>query len=94
MATNNLIISCDLQKPEKNYAAVIVEIRKLGEWTKIHFLLWYVKSRYSAADAEKKVRWAMEEHDSIIVIDATNNTASWSNLDDNVAAFIREKWTK
>ena len=57
-----------------------------------HYSLWYVKSGLSASDAGKKVWSIMDSNDSLIVIDATNNDASWYNLGQEVSDFIKKHW--
>ncbi len=36
----------------------------------------------------------MDANDSLIVIDAKNNNASWNNLDDKASNFIKDTWTQ
>jgi len=91
---NNLFVSYDLHQPGQNYDAVIAEIKKLGSWAKVHYSLWYVKSQLSASDASKQVWAVMDRNDRLIVIDATNNNASWYNLDNEVSQFIHDNWYK
>lgn len=91
---NNLFISYDLIQPGQNYETVIAEIKKLGSWAKVHYSLWYVNSLLSVSDASKQVLAVMDRNDKLIVIDATNNNASWYNLDEQVSQFIREQWYK
>lgn len=90
--SNNLIISYDLYKPGQGYEKVIAVIKTLGNWAKVHQSLWYVKSNYSASEASGKVWAAMDSSDTLFVVDATSNTASWYNLSDDVSEFIKTKW--
>lgn len=91
---NNLFISYDLYKPSQNYDTVIEEIKKLGDWAKVHLSLWYANSSLSAAEASKRVWAVMDANDKLIVIDATNNNASWYNLDDEVSKYLQDHWHK
>jgi hypothetical protein len=91
---NNLHISYDLHKPDKNYEAVIAKIKTLGNWAKIHYSYWYVNSSYTAAEARDAVWDAMDSDDSLYVVDATNNVAAWQNISDEASAFIRDHWNK
>jgi len=34
----------------------------------------------------------MDANDSLIVVDATNNTAAWYNLKPEVSAFLKDRW--
>jgi len=89
---NNLFISYDLIKPDKNYEQVIGAIKTLGSWAKIHYSLWYVKSTLSASDAAQRVRASMDGNDKLIVINTIDNTAAWYNLSTEVAEYLKKHW--
>lgn len=89
---NNLFISYDLHSPGQDYEKVADAIKGLGTWAKVQYSLWFVKSRLSASDAGKKVWSVMDSNDSLIVIDATNNFASWYNLGEEVSDFMKKHW--
>ena len=90
---NNLFVTYDLIKT-KDYPAVHEAIKALGAWAKVTESNWYVNSIYSAQDADKKVRAAMDSDDKLIVVDATNNSASWYNLPVAVENQIKDQWNK
>ncbi|WP_299495447.1 hypothetical protein [uncultured Shewanella sp.] len=89
---NNLFISYDLNSPKQDYSSVIDEIKKLGSWAKVQKSHWYVNSSLTASEAVQRVWKKMDSNDSLIVIDATNNNASWQNLSDKVADHIKRNW--
>jgi len=89
---NNLFVSYDLYNPGQDYEKVIEAIKSLGNWAKVQKSFWYVKSNYTASDAVKVVWAAMDANDSLIVVDATNNNASWQNLTPEVSKFIKDHW--
>lgn len=89
---NNLHISYDLNTPGQNYDAVIEEIKKLGNWAKVHKSFWYVNSSLTAAQARDRIWAVMDKNDTVYVVDATNNSAGWNNLSDKASAFIKDKW--
>lgn len=91
---NNLFISYDLYQPGQNYESVIEAIKSLGNWAKVQKSFWYVKSRYSSSDAAEIVWKSMDRNDSLIVVDATNNNASWRNISNEVSEYIINHWTK
>lgn len=91
---NNLFVSYDLIQPGQHYETVISEIKKLGNWAKVHYSLWYVKSNLSASEAERKIWAVMDQNDKLIVIDATNNNAVWHNLSEEVSNYMKEQWLK
>ncbi|WP_140985843.1 hypothetical protein [Asticcacaulis tiandongensis] len=89
---NNLHISYDLYAPGQNYEKVIAEIKTLGGWAKIHKSYWYVNSTLTASQAVTRLWAVMDRNDSVYVVDATNNNASWQNVSDEVAEYIRKNW--
>lgn len=91
---NNLFISYDLNSPGQDYEEVISEIKTLGSWAKVQKSFWYVNSNLTAKEARARLLAKMDDNDSLIVIDSTNNSASWHNLSDAVGAHIRDKWVK
>ncbi len=92
--SNNLFVSYDLNDPGQNYAAVINAIKSIGIWAKVQKSLWYVKSTLSAEQAVQRIRPAMDQNDSLIVIDTTRNVAAWQGLSPDVAKHIQDLWTK
>jgi hypothetical protein len=92
---NNLFISYDLMSPGQRYDSVIEVIKGLGSWAKVHQSLWYVNSAHAAASAAAAVWAVMDANDKLIVVDATNNAASWyGDLSEEVRQYIRDQWLK
>ncbi|HID9365590.1 TPA: hypothetical protein ACXE8Y_004152 [Klebsiella quasipneumoniae] len=90
---NNLFVTYDLIKT-KDYPAVHKAIQSLGAWAKVTESNWYVNSTYTASQATEIVRKSMDADDKLIVVDASNNVASWYNLSAEVANFIKDQWHK
>ncbi|ATM85935.1 hypothetical protein SM882_003356 [Yersinia enterocolitica] len=88
---NNLFVTYDLIKT-KDYPAVHEAIKSLGYWAKVTESNWYVSSAYSTLDAANIVKKAMDKDDKLIVVNASNKTAHWYNLSDEVATFIKNNW--
>jgi hypothetical protein len=89
---NNLIVSYDLDQPNRNYTAVAAAIKTLGTSIKLHKSVWYVKSKYGALDAVNKIlsSGAIDSGDRVLVVDATNNDMAWDELLN--ANKIQELW--
>jgi len=89
---NNLFITYDLNKSDKNYEGVFEAIKSLGNWAKYQKSAWYVRSNYTA-DQACAIVWAkMDANDSLMVIDASNNLARWQGLTNQVATHIQQNW--
>ena len=69
-------------------------LKSLGNWALTTESNWYVNCSYSAEDAAKIVRAVMDSDDKLIVVDATNNSAYWYNLSDEVSNQILTEWNK
>jgi hypothetical protein len=91
---NNLHITYDLMQDDQKYAQVIAKIKELGNWAKVNYSFWYVKSDYTAAQARDHVKVALDANDKLYVVDATNGDAAWCGLSTEVASFVRDKWGK
>lgn len=91
---NNLFISYDLKSPGQNYDRVIEAIKGLGSWAKVHYSFWFVSSNHSAQKAAEIVRRAQDNNDTLIVVDASNNEASWYGITDEVSHFIQRNWNR
>ena len=89
---NNLFISYDLYQPGQNYELVAKAIKELGSWAKVQKSFWYVRSNLSSSLACQRVWRSMDNNDSLIVVDATNNTATWQSISPEVAKFIQQAW--
>lgn len=91
---NNLFISYDLISPGQRYDKVSEEIKKHGNWAKVHLSLFYVNSSQSAEQVAKNVWSVMDSNDKLIVIDATNNDCYFYNLADDAKKMIQDQWFK
>lgn len=89
---NNLHISYDLYALGQKYDLVIERIQSLGSWAKVHKSYWYLSTDLNAAQVCDAVCAVMDANDSLYVVDATNNSAAWRNIDSNVEAFIKDHW--
>lgn len=89
---NNLHISYDLNVPGQNYEKVIAKIKSLGSWAKIHKSYWYVNTSLSAEQACNAVWSVMDASDTVYVVDATHNEASWQNIRPDASEFIKQEW--
>jgi hypothetical protein len=91
--TKNLVISYDLHEPGKNYEKVSNSIKSLsGHWAKVHLSLWYVRTNLSASEAADRIWRSMDPSDSLFVVDATNNSAAWFNLNSKTSAYLKQSW--
>ena len=78
---NNLFVSCELFRPEKNYDRIDLAINSICDISvKVHFSLWCLKTSLSAKQVCDQIKSAFDKNDSLIVIDTTNNQAAWINL--------------
>ena len=88
----NLFISYDLNSPGQDYTTIMEEIKSLGSWAKVQKSLWYVQSTLTATQAKDRLIPHIDTNDSLIVIDASNNVATWYGLPDKVAKHIKARW--
>jgi hypothetical protein len=89
---NNLHISYDLKNPDRDYEKIIAATKKLGNWAKIHYSFWFVKSEFTAEQARDYLVKFVDSNDSVYIADCTNNIAAWQNIPPDSSTFIHEKW--
>jgi hypothetical protein len=90
---NNLLISYDLYKPDRDYTDLFARIKSLGaEWAHLKLTLWFVKSNMDAATARDRVWDIMQPQDKLIVINASANAAAWYGLDATASEYLRTHW--
>ncbi|WP_372740050.1 CRISPR-associated protein Cas2 [Neptunomonas sp.] len=92
--SNNLIVSYDLNIAGQKYDAVIECIKTLGSWAKVQRSVWYLSTNYSEQAAADMIYKVMDSNDSLLVVNASRNEASWYGVSDDVAVFIKDQWTK
>src|SRR5271163_1091381 len=90
---NNLFISYDLYKPDRDYADLFKAIKSLGaEWVHLKLTLWFVVTPLSAAAVRARLWTVMQPQDKLIVIDASNNCGSWIGIDAEQSNYLKVHW--
>lgn len=89
---NNLIIAFVCERPSDNRDLVLKSIRDLGPAVEVFPGLWYAKSSLLAADAARHIWPVMGPNDGLIVVDASNDSASWFTVSEAVSDFLKEHW--
>ena len=88
-----MFVSYDLSQPERNYEKVAKAIKECGHWAKVQKSFWYVRANMTMADVFAQIRKALDSDDKLIVVDVTNNNATWTpNHDPKVIELIRASW--
>ena len=78
---NSLFISCELERPDKNYDRIVAAIQSVGEpWTQVQFTLWYLSTRLTPGQMRDRIKPALDKNDQLVIIDATNNRLASLNL--------------
>jgi len=62
------LVTYDLKAPEKDYNALYDEIKSIGENYHPLESTWFVKSQLTAQSISAKLRSAMDENDSLFVV--------------------------
>lgn len=90
--TSSLFISFELHSPSANYHGVEAAIGALGQAVRVHTSFWYVESELGPQEAAAKLWQAMDERDSVIVVDASHHEAGWKHVSMDVSEFIKTHW--
>lgn len=89
---NNIFISYDLKTPGQNYNDLIEQIKRLGDWAHVQDSLWHVKSNLNTTQIRDVLLHHIDKNDNLLVIDASNNAVSWSNVSTAVAQHFNSTW--
>lgn len=90
--TSSLFVSFELHSPSANLHRVEDAIAALGQAVRVHTSFWYVESELASQEAAAKLWQAMDERDSVIVVDASHHEAGWKHVSMDVAEFIKIRW--
>jgi hypothetical protein len=90
--TSSLFVSFELHSPSANLHRVEDAIAALGQAVRVHTSFWYVESGHAPQEAVAKLWQAMDERDSVIVVDASHHEAGWKHVSMDVAEFIKMRW--
>lgn len=85
------LISYDLIKPESSpdYVRLINTIKTATNWAKPLESVWLVKTTLSSAQIRDELRKVTDANDKILVIEVTNNWASF-NLPKTVTDWMKQ----
>lgn len=78
-----LLITYDLNKPGQNYSGLYDEIKSLGSaWWHHLDSTWLVRTSLSANDAADRIKKRIDDSDSLLVLNVTNDAYSgWLSQD-------------
>jgi CRISPR/Cas system-associated endoribonuclease Cas2 len=89
----NIFVSYDLHQPGQNYGQVTNAIKQMGNWAKVQYSLYYLRTYRDSAAIADFVWRHMDANDSLIVVDASTNAAEWrGKIDPSVAQFMSNSW--
>jgi len=92
--SNNLIVSYDLNVEGQKYEAVIERIKSLGAWARVQKSVWYLSTDSATQQVADMVRNVMDSNDSLLVVNASKNEASWYGVSDDIGFFVKDQWAK
>jgi uncharacterized protein YecE (DUF72 family) len=90
--SNNLFVSFQLADSQRSSALTLAAIEELGHSLPVFRSLWYVRSNLSAAEAAARLRDIVDEHDRLVVIDASNNEIALLNVEGRDCAILDVQW--
>lgn len=72
-----LLISYDLSNPERDYRSLYDEIKTADAWWHHLDSTWIVSTKSSPDEWQGRLRQHMDDDDSLLVIQVTNNYQGW-----------------
>ena len=91
---NNLFVSYDLNSPGRDYERAFAAIESLGAAIRVQKSFWFVKSALTAKQAVDRLWSHFDRNDSLIVVDATNKSAAWQGVAQDLSKWIQENWSR
>lgn len=72
-----LLISYDLRDPGQDYSGLYKELKKAGTWWHHLDSTWIISTNTGPDEWQERLRKHMDDDDSLLVIEVTNNYQGW-----------------
>lgn len=88
---NTILVSYDLSAPDRDYPKLQKHLESYGD--KAHLLgsVWLIKTNSTALQVCQAAEKVIDQNDKIFVIDITNKSAAWNNLDDKDSEWLKSR---
>lgn len=91
---SNFIVSYDLMAPGQGYNRVYEAIQSIGPWARIEMSLFHVKSDKSIEQVTAIIWNAMDDNDSLFVVNASKNEFEARNINAEILIHLQDFWTQ
>jgi hypothetical protein len=88
-----LIVSYDLQQPEKNYEALLKKIRAYGSWAKLGGSAYLILTEHTVVQVRDSLATVLDSDDRLFVSSCPVPSA-WKGLPEEVSKWILENQPK
>jgi len=88
----NLFVAFDARDPVREASLVLAAIEELGQAVRLFSTFWYVRSRFTAAEAARRLWDIMEPEDALVVVNASTEEAAAFNVDDTSIEWMQKRW--
>lgn len=84
------LVQYDLIRPEKDYDAVIEEIKKSPSWAAVLKSMWAVSTNESLGQLYERVAAKVDGNDRLFVVQLSRNfAAKWQGLPKDVSEWLK-----
>lgn len=90
---NSIFVGYELDRPDRNYAAVEEAIKSLGTALHLKTSLWFLSTSYSVESVFQRVRAVQQVQDKLIVIDPVTNSGKWTLGSAAMNEALKRLWT-
>ncbi|HEU4623829.1 MAG TPA: hypothetical protein VFS52_03645 [Steroidobacteraceae bacterium] len=90
--SNNLFVAFDARDPVREPSLVLAAIEELGQAVRLFSTFWYVRSRFTAAEAARRLWDIMQPEDALVVVDASSEEVAALNVDDASIEWMQKRW--
>lgn len=84
-----VLVSYDLHKPIKDYIDLIGYLKEFKNQAKPLESLWVIKSDKSQITIRDEILGIIDQDDSVLVVDVSNDAMAWHSLSPSVAEWLK-----
>lgn len=87
---NTILVSYDLQAPEKDYEKLWEHLKSYPNWARPLESFWLIKTDRTPNQMKEIIRdYYIDRDDKIFVVDVNGKAASWHNLSEKISEWIK-----
>jgi hypothetical protein len=87
---NTILVGYDLNKPGKNYDALIAKLKTYPSWWHHLDSTWLLKTAQTATAVRDTLRPLIDATDELLVINVTGDGGAWAGIDAKGSQWLKD----